>query len=142
MRTNQVVIEVSPEWERWVEGFGRDAFGRAMEGNAKKTFQAAAEVLFDRSQTYVHVLSGALKRSGKVSMAPSGPNSPGGPNSVTALVSYGNEYVDYALYEHARGGSHAYLQRAWEATHGVFGSALPDAWEATMQTFSGPRLGI
>lgn len=127
-----VTVEISANWDRWVEGFSN--LTDEVEPYAARTFEEAAEVMFSRSQTYAHVISGDMLSTGRVEMDE-------GRDEVEARVVYGGvpgrsgRIVDYAGFENARGGSHAFLDRAWEATESLFAAALPEAWEAVTQSW-------
>ena len=111
-----VRVTVSPTWDRWVAGFGH--LEAEMNATALRTFTQANEVFFDRSQANAHVLSGENRASGSASVhAVVG--------EILARVQYDS---DHAIYEEARGGSHAFIGRAWEQTEVMFRGALPEAW--------------
>lgn len=120
MGKSRIRFVVPPEWRAWRQGFGD------MEKQAIKygfvLWQAATEVFFDRTQEAVHILSGDLKRSGEMSVRPYG-------RTIVGEVTYGNEEVDYAPYEIARGGSHDFMTIGWSRAEQVFDSALPNVWE-------------
>lgn len=123
-RSGEIEIEVSAQWDRWVRGLNnlRDELG----DEAMREFEAANDVFYDKTQQYVHVETGNLKASGNREYERDD-------DTVTALLVYGDEAVDYAIYEEKRGGSHAFITRGWNATYEVFAEALPKAWEAVHQ---------
>lgn len=118
--TNRIRIVADETWYKWISGL---ASLKAPE----ESWAAAADIMFDYSQEYVHVITGNLKASGRVEThADAG--------SVVAAVVYGGGVVDYSLTEERRGGSHAYLTRAWQSTEEVFqgalGEAVDEMWES------------
>lgn len=115
-----VTVKVSANYKRWIAGFAH--LDQEAAEAAQTAWEAATDVFFDRSQQYVHVLSGDLKRSGQAEVQVT-------KGSLVGRLSYGNDGdVDYAIYEEERGGTHAYLTRAWEATEAQFSRAFPEAW--------------
>lgn len=100
-----IEITVSAELDRWIQGLGSTDVD-----DASPEWKAAAEALYTRSQRYVHVITGRLQRSGRVDVRTQG-------REVHAEVIYD---APYAAFEHARGGEHAFLQRAYEATYDTF----------------------
>ncbi len=120
MPSASIRFTVPPEIGKWQRSF---AAGPALTGKiVEQRWQVGMDVLLARSQDVVHVISGALKGSGRseVTRDASG--------QVTGIVEYGNETVDYAIYEHARGGEHAFLTRAYEAAEADLSKTLPDVW--------------
>jgi hypothetical protein len=109
------------------------AWSRGMKDGEKHVFdaadthwQAAADVLFDRSQQYVHVITGNLKASGRSRVYRLA-------KSTVAEIAYGGGSVDYAGYEEARGGDHAYLSRAAEVTSQMFRVAMDLIFDDAMR---------
>lgn len=125
-------VKISAEWDAWINGF--DRLTDDIEAHAARTFEEAAEVMFSRSQTFAHVITGDMLSTGRVEVDE-------GRNEVEARVMYGGipgksgRIVDYAAIENARGGSHAFLDRAWEATEAQFARALPAAWQAVTESW-------
>lgn len=120
-----IEITISPEMGRWERGFARmpiEAAAAALPG-----WQAAADVMFDKSQQFVHVISGDLKS------ACDGPTMSVDRGSLVAEILYD---TDYAIYEHARGGDHAWLDRAYEATSRQFEQALGEAFERLVRLWN------
>lgn len=128
-----ISVTVSANWDRWVAGFQNLADDAA--DVAESEFEAAAEVLLSRSQTYAHVLSGDMMSTGRLKVGRSG-------DEVTATVEYGGipgasgRMVNYAGIENARGGSHAFMDRAVESTERMFSDAMPSAWERVVKSWS------
>lgn len=91
---------------------------------------AAGDVLFDRSQEYVHILSGNLKASGRQRTFKT-------PQGVTFEVVYGGGEVDYAIYEIARGGDHDFLGRAVEVSTRIFDQAMVKIFDDAMERSRG-----
>lgn len=104
-------IKVSSNWDRWIRGF--DQLAPEVVQAANTDLRAVWETFFYRSQDRVHILTGALLGSGRLDVRQSG-------TEVVFEVTYGNESVPYAEYEHRRGGSHAFLTLAWQETEGEF----------------------
>lgn len=85
-------------------------------------WERATEVFYERTQEFVHVISGRLKSTGTHRVERHG-------DVIEGIVEYGGiaadgELVDYAIYEHARGGDHAFLDRGWESTSHTFEAAF------------------
>lgn len=89
----------------------------------ERMWRQATEVMFDRSQQYVHRDTAALQASGRYAAHRER-------RAVVGEVTYGNTQVDYALFEAKRGGSHDYFARAFVATTRVFKATLGDMLEA------------
>lgn len=108
---------ISDEWGIWTAKMERLSKGVSEEFVDEWT--ATSELFFSRSQDYAHVLSGDMKASGRLKVSVESPQ-------LLTEVEY---TVPYAAYEHDRGGSHAYLARAWESTESLMSQAFPEAWE-------------
>ena len=121
-----VEIEISPEWVRWIRGFDRLPVEIMRE--VAEPWKQAADVMFDRSQQYAHVLTGENKASGVP------PEITFEALQVVATIEYTS---DHAIYEERRGGSHAFLTRAFVATERLFESAMPEAWERLVASWRG-----
>jgi hypothetical protein len=121
-------IRTNAAWTKWVQGLGQ--MDKVMRDHTKATFQAAVERFYDHTQDRVHVDTGALKASGDVWVEEESRD------EIVAYVAYGDDKVDYAFYEHARGGSHAFLRNGWQATEREFADALPEAWKRVMRSWS------
>lgn len=119
-------IEVSPELDRWAAGFG--SMGASMSRSLGRRWYRATHDLYEASQDVVHVVSGALKASGRI-------ESEAGLGTLVGVVAYGGGNVDYAEYEAARGGSHDYLMRAYLETEDRFKAALPEAFGEVIATW-------
>ena len=119
-----IEVNVSDSFERWAEGFSH--LERDLLDEAKETWRDATEYMFSASQDYVHVLSGQLKASGVASVDVDA-------GEVVGRVEY---LADYAIYEHARGGSHAFLQLAYLDAQSTFENALAETWERTTGNWS------
>lgn len=114
-----VEVTISPEWDEWTRGF--DRLPVEILAAVERPWQAAADLMFDKSQQFAHVLSGEMKASGEPAEVTIKPL------EVVATIEYTS---DHAIYEERRGGSHAYLTRAFAETSRMFEEALPAAWEA------------
>lgn len=109
-------LMISGELNRWIVGMAVASEAAAQVG--KRRWQAATDVMFDRSQAYVHVISGELKASGYAEADVDG-------SDLHGMVIY---EADHAMPEHDRGGEHAYLQLAANDTMELFEQALPGIW--------------
>lgn len=118
-----VKVTVSAQWSRWERGMG--SLGAGMREEGRRRWRAVTDTMFDRSQQYAHVLSGDNKSSGSYEVE-------AGPTQLTGTITYDS---DHAIYEEARGGEHAYIGRAYEATEAEFSRALPETWEAVVQSW-------
>lgn len=118
-----VKVTVTANYARWIKGFGRLEEEISEEG--ERMWSAAGEVFFSESQTNVHVLSGDLKKSGSMNVTSE-------PGELTCVVEYDE---DYAIHEENRGGSHAYIGRAWETTEAMFREAMPETWEGVVSSW-------
>jgi hypothetical protein len=98
------------QFDRWVEGL---ADMDSVEPEAVEIWEQATEYFYGRTQEAVHILTGDLKASGEYEIEPNG-------TTVEGVVSYGNEDVDYAIYELRRGGDHDFLNGAFADTEDHF----------------------
>ena len=121
--SGEMEVRVSANWTRWERGFGD--LGAEFEQAAEGLFAAAVEHMFDVSQRDVHVISGFLRSSGSVRHWRER-------GVLHAAIEYD---APYAVYEHARGGPHAFMDRAYDATQEQFGEAFPKAWEAVLASW-------
>lgn len=121
--------------DRWADGF--DDMKRGIVDHLLTQWQTASDVMFEYSQEMAHILSAAMKASatGAVVSVHDG--------AVEAEITYGpwvdaqgNSVEPYALYEHNRGGQHAFLTRAFVAAERDFADALPRAFQRYVQTFT------
>lgn len=108
----------------WIDGFEELSHGPSRE--MRDEWADASRNLFVVSQSLVHVVTGELKSSGSIDVDQHG--------SVFEMVlSYD---ADHAIYEHARGGSHAWMDRAWEVCQDDFAEALARGWVRTVESWS------
>lgn len=84
-------------------------------------WQTANEIFFDHTQRYVHVVTGALKSSGRQRVEVEN-------GRLVGYVEYGGGGVDYAQIELDRGGDHDYLGRGWEASQVYFSALFGKMW--------------
>ena len=111
-----VKVKVSANYDRWIAGFRN--LDREMATTGRRAWEAATDVMFDRSQSYAHVLTGENKASGHAEVLVEA-------GEFIGRIEYDS---DHAIYENARGGEHAFIDRAWEATEAQFRDAIPEAW--------------
>jgi hypothetical protein len=123
VRQTGITVKVSSQWTRWERGMG--SLSTAMRTEGRRRWQAVTDVMFDRSQGYAHVLSGENKASGSSDTTA----------TATELVGTIEYDSDHAIYEEARGGSHAFIGRAWEATEADFRRTMPETWEAVVNSW-------
>lgn len=132
MTTTRVRFSVGGAYAGWLRGLDRLPEEAARE--AETEWQVSTELLFDRSQQYAHILSGDMKATGRYDVQADG-------LTVVGEVVYGgavagtDTVVDYAWYEHQRGGDHAYLLRAFEAVQPLMRATLPDVWAAVVSSW-------
>ena len=100
-------IEISPEFDRWVNGMDRLS---RQDPLALQRWNESVRSLYEAADRVVHVITGDLKRPGHVNVRIT-------QDELIGEVIYD---TDYAIYEHARGGEHAFLDRAWEETSREF----------------------
>jgi hypothetical protein len=112
-----VKITVTGNYDRWIRGF--EALPAQVRRASVREFDQANREFFEATQDVVHVITGELKRSGTGEVRTVGPD-------VVATVEYDAEY---AIYEEARGGEHAFMTRGWEATEHLFADAMPEAFQ-------------
>jgi hypothetical protein len=111
--------------DRWIAGFEATAKSRPSE-EALLRWGQATEEMYDRSQEYVHIITGDLFLSGERDTAKSGWR-------LVGTVSYGGPEAPYAEYEFGRGGDHDALLRAYVATHDTFEKTLAVIMEEEVQ---------
>jgi hypothetical protein len=113
-----ITVKMNGSLDRWIKGFATVDAGLQIE--VLHAWKTATDLFFDRTQEYAHVLTGEMKQSGSAEVEAN-------PRQVVGRVQYDSPH---ALYEEARGGSHALITRGWEAAAGTYQRALPDSWEA------------
>lgn len=126
-RSGSFRIEVSQEMHRWVAALG----DFQLDDAALTEWHAANDKFFDRTQRYVHVLSGDLKTSGRMSSDVDGKRLVGSTEYGGTTGTEGQ--VDYAIYEIARGGSHDFIGRALASATDDFQEGLKKAITAQMK---------
>lgn len=101
-----------------------DAVGRLtkLSEDQEALWRRATEVMYSRSQQFVHIDSADLKRSGRTETSKTSWA------KVTGVVVYGEPGtgVDYAIYEFARAGSHDAIGRAFDVTAALFEWTIGD----------------
>jgi hypothetical protein len=121
---DEVRIQVSGAFDAWIDGLG--AIEREMVIAAATPWKAAADVFFDRTQQFVHVLTGDLKASGQRAEIK---------HDFAALVAEVVYDSDHAIYELRRGGTHDFYGRALESTNDLFERALGQGFERMVATW-------
>jgi hypothetical protein len=109
-------VTVTPNYDRWMRGFAHLPQEAALAGRHK--WEGATRQFFDATQSVVHVDTGALKASGTWDVIARG-------GELTGKVEYDAEYAEY---ENARGGPHAFMNRGWEQTESTFRAAMLGVW--------------
>lgn len=109
---NEARFETGPTWAKWVKNFQHLEREGLDEESAAEWLQAT-EIMFDRTQQLVHIISGDLLDSGRVSITDRDKL------SIESTITYGGTMgtegpVDYATYEIARGGNHDFLTDGYQ----------------------------
>lgn len=115
---SSISFDVPSEFQRWAATF--DNLPEALDGQSE-LWTLAGEVFFANTQQATHVITGDLRASGQLHTGV-------GADGPEATVTYGNSTVDYAEYERARGGSHDFLQVAFERSEATWSAALESMW--------------
>lgn len=126
MGTSHITVTVSEDLERWVRGL--TDFG--LDSAALDEWYQANDAFFERTQRFVHILSGDLKRSGTMDVEIEG-------KTLVGATTYGGTQgtegpVDYAIYELAAGGSHDFIGRALASSTDLFRDGVRAAIVAQM----------
>ena len=124
MATRHVSIEGI---DGWIDGLNR--LGDRVGDKQVDAWQQATERMYDRTQQFVHILSGDLIASGRHSLER-------GRRDITGMVTYGGtKACDYAIFEFARGGSHDALNLGFVANIPVFEQAIVDGIAAEIDSW-------
>lgn len=117
MARTRTRIRVPIEFDRWIDGL--EDFDPGPEVLAQ--WRDAMERFYGHSQETVHVISNALRESGTHDTQRAGRD------RVEGTLTYGGTAeVDYAMYEHDRGGEHAWITEAFRRSRRDFERALAD----------------
>lgn len=119
-------IVVPAKFDEWIAGL--DDFDPGEEVLAE--WARAMELFYGHSQEVVHRITGALQESGDHDTQRDGRT-----RVVGELTYGGTPECDYAIYEHQRGGSHAFETIAFRMTRGDFERALADGLDKHVRTF-------
>jgi len=112
--------------DKWIDGFGR--LGEPHEPGVVR-WRQATEVMFDRSQQAVHVITAALKASGRYDAHKT-------VGEIVGEVTYGGTAdCDYAVYEFRRGGSHDALRRGFVEARQTFVDTLNEIVEEEVSSW-------
>jgi hypothetical protein len=109
--------------DRWIAGL--EDFDKPDERD-KAAWGQATEVFFGRTQEAVHVITAALKASGREEVYRTG-------SEIVGVVSYGGPEAPYAKYEFRRGGSHDALRRGFERTDRIYQATLAEIMRAKVE---------
>lgn len=111
-------VSITPNFLQWADVF--DSLGQIATNEARSVWEEFGQAFFDRTQEYAHVITGEMKASGHLDV--------GGEGLETSIeVHYDAEYTKYEL---ARGGSHDFMTRGWQASRADFEQAMPRIWTA------------
>lgn len=112
MAIKNLRVTVDSQYHKWEAGFARLGSGE-IPHSAVRAWEDACEVYYGATQQYVHVISGDLKKSGRMHVHREA-------SRVVGEISYAGKrrskkhgLVDYTWYEVRRGGSHDFFRRAF-----------------------------
>jgi hypothetical protein len=129
-------IRVPVKFDEWIEGLENlDASDEVL-----REWDRATERFYGHSQETVHVITNALRTTGRYHTERDGHN------RVLGDVIYGGQtvsvpgykrdrVVDYAIYEHQRGHDHAWLTVAFAQSRDDYERALLDGIDAAVGRF-------
>lgn len=106
-----VRVKLGGSWDQWM----RATRSPSKDGGALVEWADVVERMFDASQETVHVITGRLRQSGSVSITEDSHH------RFVGVIEYA---APYAAAEALRGGTHDYMQRAYEATAQEFTPAV------------------
>ena len=118
-------VETDATFKRWITGLAA-----LPAGPVEREWQAATDEFFARTQTFAHVITGAMKASGDSQVTASG-------DEVQGVLSYGGGGVDYTIYELRRGDSHDFYARAWTGMPTRYTDALTAGVDASVREACG-----
>jgi hypothetical protein len=129
-------IAVPVEFDRWIHGL--ENFDPSDEVAA--AWDDAMQVFYGQSQESVHVISNALRTTGRYEVTQeAGDRVHGdliyGGQTVKVSAHGRTRTVDYAIYEHNRGGDHAWMTVAFAQSRARFEQALRDGIDAHVRKF-------
>ena len=140
---NDVVFDVKVD--HWVAGCAR--FRGQLSRTTMRRWEDALDRTYEHTQSIVHVITGALKASGKKYLTFTADNEVrwaivyGGPDSpkVQGRDPRGRftaaKQVDYAFYEFRRGGTHDFMTPAVVANIDRFPEAMEDSFREVVSTW-------
>lgn len=121
MARTRTRIRVPVELDRWIDGLEDLDPGKEV----LTEWTRAMERFYGHSQETVHVISNALRASGRYDTELARRN------RVEGTLTYGGTpECDYAIYEHERGGDHAWITEAFRLSRRDFERALADGVQA------------
>lgn len=98
----------------------------SLDGEAIAIWEQATENFFGRTQEYAHILTGAMKESGRYQMQVGGLR-------IDGEVIYGNAEAFYTVYELARGGDHDFFELAMNDVESHFQEQFERALKAQIE---------
>lgn len=124
---NDPLYHVVPDerFIRWQRGFDLLA-DKGVGPEQVRQWQAAVEVFYTATQRHAHVLSGDMKRSGRMEVRQDGGLEIVGSVRYGGTVGAGGN-VDYVIYELRRGGSHDFFARGMNSARKRMEKAVGDA---------------
>jgi hypothetical protein len=129
-------ITVPVEFDRWIEGLENLDPGDEIA----EAWDDAMQIFYGRSQESVHVISNALRTTGRYEVTKDGRDRVNGDliyGGQTVKISAGGRTrtVDYAIYEHNRGGDHAWMTVAFAQVRARFEQALLEGIDSHVRKF-------
>lgn len=126
MTSSRQRIRVPVKFDEWIEGLDRlDATDEIL-----REWDRATERFYGHSQETVHVITNALRTSGRYDTNTDGRHRVNGD-----LIYGGTEECDYAIYEQGRGAPHDFMTQAFAETRDDYERALLDGIDAAIARF-------
>lgn len=136
MARHRTRFRVPVEFDQWIGGL--EDFDPGPD--VLQEWSEAMERFYAHSQETVHVITNALRTSGRHSTERAGRDRVEGTltyGGITVTVSRYSRprVVDYAIYEHQRGGDHAWITEAFRLSRRGFERALADGIDRHVRSF-------
>ena len=133
-RNNRLIVPV--KFDEWIEGLENFDPGDEI----LHEWTDATERFYAASQEHVHVITNALRTSGRHNTERDGRGQVVGTltyGGTTVSVSGSNKprTVNYAVYEQRRGGDHDWITKAFAETRRDYVRALEDGIDAHVRSF-------